>query len=298
MKKIISTIALGLAFMTSLNAQIHLTPVVHYPDTEHSYKHMGRALLAKMSQAINATGIAKSYDQARFVLAVNIVVNNKVIMNTAPTQIIYDVDFQLVTGDGLSGTQFASYSIPAKGMGSTEDRALLNAINNAKFSEINELVHQSRQRIIDYYNTQLSTILARAKSLAGQRNYEQALAELDAVPEECRGYSQVRQEMVRIYRDYLGVHSAQLLMQAETLWATDPSRRNADHIRSLLSGVDPSTPAYAQAKQLLKRIEQKYERREQRLHDREMAQVKAIKEIMIARAKSQPKVVYNMRGWW
>lgn len=299
MRKFVSTIAVLLALVGStLRAQIHLTPVVHYPDGQQSYNHMGRSLIAKMSQAINATGIAKSYDQARFVLAVNVVVNNKVVMNTAPTQVAYDVDFQFVIGDGLAGTQFASYSIPAKGVGSTEDRALLSAINGTKFADLKDLVERGRQRIISYYNEQLPAILARAKSLAGQRDYDKALAELDAVPEECRGYAQVRQEMTRIYKDYLNGHSSQLLMQAEALWASDPSERNAGHIMSLLSGIDPSTPAYAGAKQLLKRIEQKYERREQRQHDREMSQIRAIKEIMVAQAKNQPKVVYNIRGWW
>lgn len=289
--------ALTLAFMPAVSAQIHLSPIVHQLESGQ-VSHYSRSLLTKMNKAINDTGLARSYEHARFVLAANVIVNDKVVMSTAPTQVVYNVDLSFVVGDGITGTKFATETFRAKGVGSTEDRALLNAINNAQLSGLKGLVEQARGRIISYYDQNLRNILARAKSLAGQEDYEGAMRELGAVPEECRGYAEVQKELVRVYDQYSQAHSAKLLMEAEAMWATDPSLRTAGYIQALLADINPSTPAYKGAKELLRRIEQRYERIEQRQHEQELSRVKAIKEIMLAQAKNQPKTVYHVRGWW
>lgn len=298
-KQILRGLALALALSTanSLSAQIHLSPVVHQLEGDE-VSHYTRALLSKMSKAINDTGLAKSHEYARFVLAANVIVNDKVIVSTAPPQIIYNVDLSFVVGDGITGTKFATELIQTKGVGSTEDRAILNAINNAKLSGLRTLVTDARERIVGYYNQNLRNILTRAKGLADKEDYETAMRELAAVPEECQGYAEVQREQVRIYEQYARNHSAKLLMEAETLWATDPSARNAEYIQALLGSINPSAPAYKGAKQLLSRIEQRYAKREQQAHERESARLRAIKEIMLAQAKNQPKTIYQIRSWW
>lgn len=298
-KQILKGLSLILVLLatSNLSAQIHLTPIVHQLDGEEP-NHYTRSLLSKMTKAINDTGLAKSYEYARFVLAANVIVNDKVIMSTAPTQIVYNIDLSFVVGDGITGTKFGTELIQVKGVGSTEDRAILNAINNAQLSVLKSLVANARERIVSYYDQNLQYILTRAKGLAGKEDYEGAMRELAAVPEECRGYAEVQREQIRIYEQYSKNQSAKLLMEAEALWATDPSVRNAEHIQALLGSINPSTPAYKGAKQLLNRIEQRYARREQQVHERESARLKAIKEIMLAQAKNQPKTIYQIRSWW
>ena len=115
--------------------------------------------------------------------------------------------------------------------------------------------------------------------------------------------------LVTAYKGYVNTQAAELLQRARALWAASPSQENAEAVMALVGDIDPSSSSYGAAQSFMKEVKSRVTKLDdqdrseiykQMAHERSMdkAHMQAVREICLAYAKNQPKVVYNVNTWW
>jgi hypothetical protein len=191
-------------------------------------------------------------------------------------------------------------------------------------AELRKLVAESKQKIIDYYNQNGPMIIKRAQGLITKQDYEGAIAELAAIPQECSSYSQASSLMVKVYQANINHDATQMLAEARALWSADPNPgESAEQALSILAQINPGASCYNQAQSLMKQIQarakqvsdrQYADEKAQIAHERQMevrrlnaaaslekARINACRDVAVAYCKSRPRVVYRttvINRWW
>ena len=221
----------------------------------------------------------------------------------------------IAIGDGITGACFGSTTFEVKGLGETEQEAMLSAVRNIKNNkDIKDLVATARERILSYYEENAANIIAKAKSLESTQEYEAAMAELSAIPQECSRYQEAQSMISKIFQSNINHDAGQLLLEAQAVWAADPNPGpSAEMAMAILSQIDSSAKQYPQAQALMKKIETRVKTVTDKIYNDEVAyrnaklkaettlanaRIKASRDVAVAWASNQPKVVYNIRGWW
>lgn len=273
-------------------------------------------LTEKLNQIVSQNGFGGSGFDDRFLLAANISVTSKNITATAPAVYALDLDLSLTIGDGLLGTKFYNTVISLKGVGSNETKAYIDAIKQIKPSDNNfkSLLEKGRTKIIDYYKQNCNTLLQEVKSLENQKKYEEAIYKLMAIPNvstEC--YSKATTQIELIYKKMSERDCKTKLNEGEAIWSAKPTIEGANEVAAILGKIDAETECYKSAKAMLSKIYQAVSSQMKEVDKREWElrllkvkssieiqkeSLKNAREIAIAYASNQPKVIYKTLGWW
>lgn len=270
-------------------------------------------LQSKLAQSVNKYGLGGSSANGRFIITPNVSVLSKNVVGTAPVRIAVVLDIGLFVGDGVSGTKFSSGSITAKGVGSNETKAYINAFkqlnpNNAMFKQV---IEQAKPKILEYYNTRCDFIINDAKVAAAQNRYDLALQNLTTIPEISKDcYAEASALIPEFFSKKINVECTQLVNQAQNIWAANPTTEGANEAGELLSRINPAAACYGDAVKLSKAIGKrmqelndrgwKYILKQQELDaDVQKASLETTRELLSAYFSNQPQAVtYNVRGWW
>jgi len=360
-----------------------ITLAAFVPQQIDKMPEAARSMLAnKLSQIVTQSGMGGSAMNQRFILTANIVVMTKDITPTAPPMQAFTLDITLYIGDGIEGTKLASTSVSVKGVGENETKAYVSALKgiSPNNTNIQSFVEAGKTKIVEYYNSKCDFIIKDAQTLASQKQYEEAISSLLAVPEVCKEcymacqdltlnvykmklenecveniqkatvskanneWDEAASHLVSILPDVSCYDAAQTLLRdiedhrcaeaigkAKGAWAN----RDSNLASSYLSEVSADSKCANEAKQLFVSISGKLDAVEKRNWDlsyekynrnqtqselnsdqnRDLANrnqtykesqgfelekeaLKSAREIGVAQAKNQPKVVYNIRGWW
>lgn len=292
-----------------VRAQMIISPYMPY-NQEGMTENNARLMENRLSQIINDSGLL-SADGSRFVLTMNWNVVDKEVLGTAPTKVMYRLEAGMYIGDGMTGNKFASTVIPMKGAGNNEAKAIVNAMRglNANRPEIEQLIKKGVQQIIAYYESNKREIMTQVKTMMGMHDYEGAMFTLYQIPMECSYYQEAQGMLVKAYKGYVDTSAAELLQRARALWAASPSQENAEAVMALVGDIDPSSSSYGAAQSFMKEVKSRVTKLDDQdraevfkewAHERSMdkAHMQAVREICLAYAKNQPKVVYNVNTWW
>lgn len=292
-----------------IRAQMIVSPYMPY-DQEGMTQNNARLMENRLAQIINDSGLL-SADCSRFVLTMNWNVVDKEVLGTAPTKVVYRLEAGMYIGDGMTGNKFASTVIPLKGAGNNEAKAIVNAMRglSANRPEIAQLINKGVQQIIAYYENNKREIMTQVKTMMGMHDYEGAMFTLYQIPKECSYYQEAQSMLVKAYKGYVDTSAAELLQRARALWAASPSQENAELVMALVGDIDPSSSSYGAAQSFMKEVKSRVTKLDdqdrseiykQMAHERSMdkAHIQAVREICLAYAKNQPKVVYNIGSWW
>lgn len=292
-----------------VRAQMIISPYMPY-NQEGMTENNARLMENRLSQIINDSGLL-SADGSRFVLTMNWNVVDKEVLGTAPTKVMYRLEAGMYIGDGMTGNKFASTVIPMKGAGNNEAKAIVNAMRglNANRPEIEQLIKKGVQQIIAYYESNKREIMTQVKTMMGMHDYEGAMFMLYQIPMECSYYQEAQGMLVKAYKGYVDTSAAELLQRARALWAASPSQENAEAVMALVGDIDPSSSSYGAAQSFMKEVKSRVTKLDDQdraevfkewAHERSMdkAHMQAVREICLAYAKNQPKVVYNVGSWW
>lgn len=269
----------------------------------------------KLSNIVSQNGLGGAMG-GRFIITANCNLLTKDITPTTPPMHAYTLEVTFYIGDGIDGTLFSSFSITSKGVGETPDKAYLAALKSVKTNnpEFARFIEEGKTKIIEYYNSQCDFIITKAKSQATLENYDDALYQLVNIPEVCKDcFMKAQAELEGIYRSKINKECVMQLNKARAAWMPRP---NAEDTRSaameaskMLAEINPYADCYDDALNLMKQIGKKMEeidnreweflkKMEENRHTEQLSAIKAAKEIEVARAKNQPKTIYNIRGWW
>jgi hypothetical protein len=237
--------------------RIALSPIVVEESGVPAYAR--KALTSKLKQIVTRNGLGAEPLSPRFVLTASVDLINKEMTATAPPMTAVEVATTLYIGDAETGQLFASYAYePSKGVGTNENRAYLSALGrvSATAPAVAAFVEQGKQKIVEFYNSQIDFLLAEAKSLCDSEQYDAAIAKLSGVPSICKeAYVKAMSEVAVIYQRKLDVEGAAAYNKALAAWNTNKSREGAEAAVSHLAAIHPLSSYAAKGSELVKSIE-------------------------------------------
>lgn len=262
-----------------------------------------KKLQAKLKMALAHAGVAAGDYDCQFFLAGRFDEAFSQEAGGVGGRVLVKTDLQLAICDGTTQKIFATASFPLKGVGATDEQALTRALTslNPRNPEFINFVEKGKAKIIEYFDNNYQTYLTKAQNALKARNYDEALYWSTSVPECCKGYAAATALTNSVYTDKVNYDGAMLLAQAEGEWAADPTSAGASAAYSYLAQIDPAAACYPQAKALGKKISQTvkdnydFETKEKYRTEKalERQRINAAKEIGVAWAQNQPKVVYK-----
>ena len=222
--------------------------------------------------------------------------------------VVLNMDLTLYIGDGVAGNLFSNESIQLKGVGTNENKAYIAALKQLrpKNQDIQRFISKGKQKIIDYYNTNCSFLVKKAKSLEAQNQFEEALIIMTNVPQASTCFNTIKSKIRPLYTKTINRDCKVKLNEASAIWAANQDIDAANEAGLLLSSIEPTASCFSQVKTLYNKIAI----RVKDLGDRdwnydlkvlevEANIIQAAREVGIAYGKNQPEsVTYNVRGWY
>jgi len=308
-KHFLAAIVAAMTFLPS-QAQIMLSPII---DSAINGLTENNVTIAegRLRSVISSLGMESGYG-GRFVLACKVAALQREVSGT---KLIQHLEITFAVGDNMANACFGSTSMEALGIGNTEGQAMTAALKNIKSTpQLKKIVAEAKQRIIEYYEKNGPAIIKKAQGLITAQQWEEALYELTAIPEECSCYKQALAMMENVYATQLNHDAAQILAQAQAMWSADPNPGpTAQEAMSLLGQINTSAACYPQAQALMKKIEA----RTKAVTDREYrdkvamdkarlnaavavtkARINACRAVAVAYAKRKVVVRNYYRSWY
>lgn len=215
------------------------------------------ALITKLQNLTVAHGMASISPESRFIIFPALtVLEKKAIAGTKPL-VQLEAELTLFMGDIESGNVYSQCSKKLKSVQTSEQKALISAVQGLKSTdpEIRDFFEKGKQKVMEYYNSQIDFILAQAASLKSQEKYDEALALLMEVPEICQeSYLKAREVAAEIYPAKIARDAEQALRKAKSIWAASHSKEAAAEAAECLSIIPYSSPCYPEAQVLLTEI--------------------------------------------
>jgi len=276
-------------------ARITLNAVV--PEQVDEMPEAARSFLQnKLSQIATTNGLGGVEINPRFVITSGVHILTKDITPTAPPRIAYTLSFTLYIVDAIEQKVFASTNIEARGVGNNEMRAYTEAIKNlnVRSPQMKNFVETGKSKILEYYNSQCDFIITEARSLAGRKEFEEAIFKLTSIPEVCMEcYTLGMEAAETIYLQYADYRCQQLLNEASSRWAANMHFAGAQQAAELLALIDPESSCMPGVNNLVAEMKQRVLQVDQREWDFNVAtwsdraaleseRIRAIRDIGVA----------------
>ena len=295
-------------------------------------RSIDKKLQSKIMSLLSREGLSSSDPNSRFFVTARFDHGYaEIVPSGTGNNYMIVTDLTLFFGDNKTQKIFASTVLSLKGLGDTEERAYTKCLNSLNINnpELKSFVREGRTKIMEYYDSNYSSILSQAKSAMANRNYDEALYYSTSIPECCVGFSEAQQFTLKCYGNLRNYDSANLLSKAKSAWAASPDADGAEEASRYLNQIDPDSSSASAAKALMEEMTrvtkkqwefenvQKYkdelalrkqsmateaEIRKQRIAanaDVEKTRLRAARDVAVAYAKSRPRVVhhYNWIRW-
>jgi len=231
------------------------------PEGINGFPDVAKNVLSnKITQIATVNGVSAQEGFGRFFITAIPSILTKDIVPGPPQQIAQNMDITFYVADNFDQKIFASTTISAKGVGTNENKAYLDAITNVSpnSSKLKDFLELGKQKIMEYYIAQCDNIIKKAKSLAGQKGYQEAIYLLTAIPEavpEC--YDKALAETQIIYQQYIDYLCDVSLAHAKSAWAAEQNSTGAEKAGEYLSYIYPDAYCYGEAQKLYLEIKGK-----------------------------------------
>lgn len=266
----------------------------------------------KLEQIASNNGIGGYSINPRFIIAAKINILTKDIIAGPPPMVAVNAEIVFFIGDGIDSQVYSNATISVKGVGTNENKAMINAVQNITPSNKSfiDLVTVGKAKIVNYYLEKCDFIAQKAKTLSQQRKYDEAIYELMQVPEVCKSCYEKSITLIHpIFQAKIDNESLLALSKAKNSWNSNPNRKGAEDVAALLANIDPSSLAYKDAVSFSEVIRKKIETDEKREWEfnlrkytdgvsLEQQRMDAIRQTAIAYYQNQPKtIIYNRIIW-
>ncbi len=265
MKKLLLFLIL-LGFNNPINAQIKLNDFgrivlnAHIPDNSQVPSQAKALLITKLNQVTSKNGMGGSQVNPRFIITAAINVGTKDIIGGPPQLIAQNLEITLFIGDALTNIIFSNITLNLKGVGTNENKALINAFKtiNPKNKMVLAFLEEGKKKIIDYYVTQCAFIIKDAQTLVKQEKYDAAIYKLTLVPEVCQEcYFKCLDTISGIYQQKMDADCKIKFNEAKVLWAAARNPTGAEKVASILSTINPIASCQAEVTTFIKTIDAK-----------------------------------------
>lgn len=312
MKKIFSFIG-TLLLAGSLFAQDaanNLALCVYVEDMQEPFPAAAKVQLTnRLNAVLTQNGIASTDVMGQFFLTAFAIPQTKDVIAGPPMQFAENMEITFYIADYQRQLVFATTTITTRGVGTTEPKSYMAAIRqiNPRMPQLAAFVEEGKTKIVNYYNAEAAHIIAQARVLAGQKEYEQALWILSAIPVQCTAYDDAAAAMLEIYQMHVDYACYQNLQKARMAWAAEQNADGAVAAGEFLAAIYPDAACYGEAMGLYAEIKGKvladwqFEMKQyQDGIDLEKQRIEAARAIGVAYGSHQQPVTTNvgfLRGY-
>jgi hypothetical protein len=248
---------------SSKSESIALAIVVPY-QTDYLDESQSVRLGKKITELVSKSGLSASIGGSNMVIYPVFSIENEELVEGGMQNItIIYADISLFIKQLDNNIIFASVSKQIKGSGSNRQKAISDIITkfSATESKLIKFVEEGKGKIIAYYETNCSNLLAKADACSKKKEYEEAIAILMSIPDVVSCYPQALKKSEEVYIAYQNQRCNELLKQAETYYA---EHAYMDAL-SVLSELEVfNTKCSQEAKTLTKNIEAKISAQEKK----------------------------------
>ena len=266
----------------------------------------------KLEQIASNNGIGGYSINPRFIIAAKINILTKDIIAGPPPMVAVNADIVFFIGDGINSQVFSNTTISVKGVGTNENKAMINAVQQISPSNKSfiDLVNVGKAKIVNYYLEKCDFIVQKAKTLSQQRKYDEAIYELMQVPEVCKSCYEKSITLIQpIFQAKIDNESVLALNKAKNSWNSNPNRKGAEDVAALLANIYPSSFAYKDAVSFSEIIRRKIETDEKKEWEFYMKKynddvsikqfkIESAMKVAIAYFENQPKFIYYNNFQW
>lgn len=297
----------GAALLCGVAASAECTvnlAVVKAPQDENVPDATLNYLNNRLTQVITKKGVVADPGMGQFFIAGRFNHIMEDVLPGPPMQTALHTTLTLYIGDMVSETVYATTSIDLRGVGTSNQRAFINALRglNASNNNFASFVEAGKRKVIEYYDANYPQIIKRADRLAATHDYEGALWVLTSIPECCKGYNMALASINKYYQAYIDQVGEALLNKAYACWAANPNEDGATEAFAYLNQIDPQSSVYPRAQALAKEIKasvksdrdlELYEKYHDAV-DLEKARIQAAREVGVAYGRGQQPQTTNM----
>ena len=171
-----------------------------------------------------------------------------------PPKYFFDMDVNIYAVDYLEKRQFGFFGFEGlKGINANKQRAVIAALREFKpSSRFSQFLDDTKNKIIQYYNTNCEFILKESETLASNDQFDEAMFTLSSIPNVSTNCFDLGQEqLAKIYQQKLERECQGIVSEAKSLIAGESWKEAA----SVLQGVLPGISCYDEASALITKIE-------------------------------------------
>lgn len=206
-------------------------------------------IVSRLERALTADGTAAAPDYGQFYLTARCSDVYKETLDGSPAQTAVHTELTLGVADIEGGTVFATKTFDLRGVGTSENRAYINALSaiSGRNEALKDFVNDAKKKTIRYFDTNYRAFLGKAKKAASMRDFEQALYYATLIPECSTGYSEASKAVTKYYQAYIDDEGLKLLNEAKALFAVSPNADGAVDAYALINRINPQSSAYKSA---------------------------------------------------
>ena len=212
--------------------------ITPYVPSEVGDSQCQKLLQTKLLQITTTNNVAQGFDR-RFIIVPRINVLSEGETSTIPQKTSLRVEFTFNIGDGVSSAIFKSARIEQTGVGDSHNKALYSAIRKIRDTDpiLLQLIEDAKGRIIEYYNKEIPSIIARANNYIAQQDFEDAIMELAVVPSVCDKYIEIQNLIQQCGAAILQRNNQQALTNAKAAWSANPTSAGAKEAQDYLASM-------------------------------------------------------------
>lgn len=297
-KSILAIVMFGMTILGSKAQSDCIIPMmVLVPQQVDELAPMAQAKLeSKIRQIITLNGMEGSTLFSNFCIVANLIENSKEVTSGLRPLVTIATDLELFIGNNYTGEKFASTVITLTGAGHNESKAYGAAFSHISIGnhQIQNFLKEAKLKIYQYYDSQTPAIITQARKFALQRDYEEALCLLSAVPTCSNNYTDIEKCMFDIYQQYIDYDCATKVNKARSIWNAGQDSKSAAIAGAYLASIDPTSScwedALALAESIRMRIGDDWEFSKELMRDSvilEKSKIEAIRAIGVAFGQNQ-----------
>jgi hypothetical protein len=234
--------------------------ISHLPDNINLPAEAKGQLLNKLNQIASSNGMGGSQVNPRFIITASVNIGTKDIIAGPPQMIAQNIDLNLFIGDAITNTVFSNTILSLKGVGTNENKALIEAFKNInpRSKDLTTFIEEGKTKIVSYYTTQCDFIIKDAFVLVKQEKYDEAIYHLSLVPDVCKEcYFKCLDTLARVYQQKIDADCKVKFNEAKVTWTAAQTPAGAEKAGDILSSINPMASCQAEVTVFINAIDAK-----------------------------------------
>ena len=237
------------AYAAGNSCDLHIQVVTPPAELTDGDPAVAKTLATRLVTTLNKAGYSASANYGQFMITGRFDDIYKETVPGPPASTAVHTTLTLMVADILGNKVFASESFDLRGVGNSQQRAYLNALGriNATNQSLESFLASAQSQVINYFDNNYKSFLAKARVAATQHNFDEALYYAGIVPQCSKGYEEAEKMLLKYYQEYIDYEGIRLLNAARHAFAISPNAEGAVEAYALLEQIDPSSAVWSQA---------------------------------------------------